>query len=572
MGIDNRYLIFKNIQPGLTVAEAATVDSVLLKLRSKGITFNLVKSAWAVNISDNSLDLISQSGAVVEIIIDRTVDLSDLEFETLSYLKIKNRFGQALYLEPKTSTTDTKSFMTDSINSIGYYEFGFGMRKIDCYKFNSENVLNNKIFPYDFVNSIDKDNLSATENINQDITLPDGGVIHKDYVNNYIKYQTIPRYNIGTDHNKQSMKLSVFKENVKKNGINNENFIFNSAVHYGDFGDSANAKYWGAYPEIYPEIIFNTTRSIDYNEYDMKIESATNKITIIKKVDNTTISYDFNPTTDELILYVREPGTWKATKRFDGTDYDKAWKIQTIQDDIQLIEDSNTAILTLNDIKLYDISNFKKDFIIGIDSFLGDEKNRITKTNAKYNLYSKVIKTPREVTIKNFPSLEKPARDIYANFAFGIGKYDKRSGRLLEDPNFQMQVSVKGYQLVSYENRDSLNLEVTSDRDYSEVNILGLGERPEVESYFNKYIISDKGLLPIRMAYYGDCSYRHNLSTSGISYQQLTVNEMDYEFHIHDERASYFDSILKLNIGYITDYYDDAIAVVVWHNIKQEGE
>lgn len=571
MGIDNKYLIFKNIQPGLTVAEAATVDSVLLKLRSNGITFNLVKSAWAVNISDNSLDLISQSGAVVEIIIDRTVDLSDLEFETLSYLKIKNRFGQALYLEPKTSTTDTKSFMTDSINSIGYYEFGFGMRKIDCYKFNSENVLSNKIFPYDFVNNIDKNNLSATENINKDITLPDGGVIHKDYVNNYIKYQTIPRYNIGTDNNKQSMKLSVFKENISKNS-NNENFIFNSAVHYGNFGDSANAKYWGAYPEIYPEIIFNTTRSIDHNEYDMKIESATNKIIIIKNADNTTISYDFNPATDELILYVREPGVWKAAKRFDGADYNKAWKIQTIQDDIQLIEDSNTATLTLDDIKLYDISNFKKDFITGINSFLGDEENRVSKTNAKYNLYSKVIKTPREVTIKNFPSLEEPARDTYANFAFGIGKYDTRSGRLLADPNFQMQVSVKGYQLVSYENRDSINLEITTDRDYSEVNILGLGERPKVESYFNKYIISDIGLLPIRMAYYGDCSYRHNLSTSGISYQQLTVNEMDYEFHIHDERASYFDSILKLNIGYITDYYDDAVALVVWHNIKQEGE
>ena len=41
MGIDNKYLIFKNIQPGLTVAEAATVDSVLLKLHSMGITFNL---------------------------------------------------------------------------------------------------------------------------------------------------------------------------------------------------------------------------------------------------------------------------------------------------------------------------------------------------------------------------------------------------------------------------------------------------------------------------------------------------------------------------------------------------
>ena len=569
MGIDNRYLIFKSIQPGLTVAEAATVDSVLLKLRSKGITFNLVKSAWAVNISDNSLDLISQSGAVVEIVIDRTVDLSDLEFETLSYLKIKNRFGQALYLELKKSTVDTKTFITDSINSIGYYEFGFGMRKTDCYKFNSKNVLNNKIFPYDFVNSINNDNLSATENINQNITLPDGTVISSEYLEKNIKYQTIPRYNIGSDKNKQSMKLSVFKENVTKDGVDNQNYIFQTPIHYEGFGDSANAKYWGAYPEIYPEIIFNTTRSTDYNEYDMKIESATNKITIIKNADNTTISYDFNPATDELILYVREPGTWKATKRFDGTDYNNAWKIQTIQDDIQLIEDSNTATLTLNDIKLYDISNFKKDFITGIDSFLGDEKNRITKTNAKYNLYSKVIKTPREVMIKNFPSLEKPARDTYANFAFGIGKYDKRSGQLLANPNFQMQVSVKGYQLVSYENRNSLNLEVTSDRDYSEVNILGLGERPEVESYFNKYITSDKGLLPIRMAYYGDCNYHHNLSTSGISYQQLTVNEMDYKFHIHDERASYFDSILNLNIGYITDYYDDAIALVVWHNTKE---
>lgn len=568
MGIDNKYLIFKNIQPGLTVAEAATVDSVLLKLHSMGITFNLKADDWAVNVSANSLDLISQSSAVVEIVITRTVDLSDLEFETLSYLKIKNRFGQALYLEPTASTTDFKSFMIYNISSIGYYEFGFGMRKIDCYKFNSENVLNNKIFPYDFVNSIDKDNLSATENINQDITLPDGGVIHKDYVNNYIKYQTIPRYNIGTDNNKQSMKLSVFKENVSKNS-NDKNFIFNSAVHYEGFGDSTNAKYWASYPEIYPEIIFNTTRSTDFNEYDMKIESATNKITIIKNANNTTISYDFNPATDELILYVREPGTWKATKRFDGSDYNKAWKIQTIHDDIQLIEDSNTATLTLDDIKLYDISNFKKDFITGINSFLGDEENRISKTNAKYNLYSKVVKTPREVTIKNFPSLEKPARDTYANFAFGIGKYDTRSGRLLADPNFQMKVSIKGYQLVSYENRDSINLEITTDRDYSEVNILGLGERPEVESYFNKYIISDIGLLPIRMAYYGDCNYRHNLSATGVSYQQLIVNEMDYEFHTHDERASYFDSILKLNIGYITDYYDDAVALVVWHNTKE---
>lgn len=571
MGIDNKYLIFKNIQPSLTVEDAATVDSVLLKLHSMGITFNLKADDWAVNVSANSLDLISQSSAVVEIVITRTVDLSDLEFETLSYLKIKNRFGQALYLEPTASTTDFKSFMIYNISSIGYYEFGFGMRKIDCYKFNSENVLSNKIFPYDFVNNIDKDNLSATEDINKDITLPDGGVIHKDYVNNYIKYQTIPRYNIGTDNNKQSMKLSVFKENVSKNS-NDKNFIFNSAVHYGGFGDSTNAKYWASYPEIYPEIIFNTTRSTDFNEYDMKIESATNKITIIKNADNTTISYDFNPATDELILYVREPGTWKATKRFDGTDYNKAWKIQTIQDDIQLIEDSNTATLTLDDIKLYDISNFKKDFITGINSFLGDEENRISKTNAKYNLYSKVVKTPREVTIKNFPSLEKPARDTYANFAFGIGKYDTRSGRLLADPNFQMKVSIKGYQLVSYENRDSINLEITTDRDYSEVNIFGLGERPEVESYFNKYIISDIGLLPIRMAYYGDCNYRHNLSATGVSYQQLIVNEMDYEFHIHDERASYFDSILKLNIGYITDYYDDAVALVVWHNIKQEGE
>ena len=43
----------------------------------------------------------------------------------------------------------------------------------------------------------------------------------------------------------------------------------------------------------------------------------------------------------------------------------------------------------------------------------------------------------------------------------------------------------------------------------------------------------------------------------------FTDYEMDYKFHIHDERTSYFDSILKLNIGYITDYYDDAVALVV---------
>lgn len=571
MGIDNKYLIFKNIQPGLTVAEAATVDSVLLKLHSMGITFNLKADDWAVNVSANSLDLISQSSAVVEIVITRTIDLSDLEFETLSYLKIKNRFGQALYLEPTASTTVFKSFMIYNISSIGYYEFGFGMRKIDCYKFNSENVLNNKIFPYDFVNSIDKDNLSATEDINQDFTLPDGGVLSKDYISKNIKYQTIPRYNIGIDNNKQSMKLSIFKENVSKNS-NDENFIFNTAVHYGDFGDSANAKYWASYPEIYPSIIFNTTRSWDYERYLVQIKSSTNKVEITNENTNVSNSYDFNPATDELILYVREIGQWEVAQKFTDKNINKAWKINSATDNIQLIEDSNTATLKFKNIEMYNISNINKDTQLYLHSgALRKEENKINVSNTKYNSYNRVIKTPNQVVVE-FPPLNKAARKSNSSFSFELGKYD-RNGGLIQNPRFEMKLlSIQGYQLVSDKNIDSVGIRITEDtsKDVSSINIPSVGLTTTVESQFNKYIHSQVGLLPYSMPFYGDCDLFYETSTDARSYYRLKVNKRNYEFinHIYGSTNT-FHSTLQLNIGYINEYVKDAVALVIWHNTKK---
>lgn len=568
MGIDNRYLIFKNIQPGLTDND---VDSVLLKLRSKGITFNLVKSAWAVNISDNSLDLISQSGTVVEIIIDKTIDLSDAEFEALSYLKIKNRLGKALYVGLKTSTTTTKTFTSDNINTIGYYEFGFGMKKTDCYKFNSKNVLNNKIFPYDFVDHIDDSNLSTSEDMSQDFTLSDGVVISKNYLDKNIKYQTIPRYNIGTDINKQSMKLSVLKENVLKNDNNNGNYVFTKSIHYGDFGDSANAKYWASYPEIYPAIIFNTTRSWDYERYLIQIENNTNKVKIVNERTNDTKYYDFNPITDKLILYIRKPGKWEAKNKFNSAEDSKAWKINSMVDKIQLLKDTNTATLSFTDIEMYDISDISKNTNYYLYSTLGNKENKVNTTDIKCNTYKKIIHTPSTVTME-FPSLNKAAWKSRRSFSFAIGEYDKKWS-LIKNPDFKINPSIIGYQLVSYENKDNIGVGIIEENDISDININSNDYNTMmVESQFYKYIRSNVGFFPSQLPYYGGCDYYHKTYNDS-SYCSLKINGMDYNFtNVVQESGASFNGVLKLKIGYFNTNEQDAVALVVWHNIKQEGE
>lgn len=142
------------------------------------------------------------------------------------------------------------------------YLWDDGNRLIDMIE-NQSSYIQNSI-------SFVKESEEVKSNFTENLTSNSNVIIYKEFLNKIASNYKIPNYRINGD---DRHKIIRFNDNqntldkTKEEGLKGQ-FLDGEAGKNNDF----NAKYWGAMPQIYPEIVYNDWESINANSNDIQLQ------------------------------------------------------------------------------------------------------------------------------------------------------------------------------------------------------------------------------------------------------------------------------------------------------------
>ena len=318
------------------------------------------------------------------------------------------------------------------------------------------NTLNDKIeshFPHLKESVIIKDG-RGTYNTNftiEDKISSDGGEIFGDDLRlSGVTKTPIPDYRISSDVNEKHFEVLNFPlnrvdmtEEDKKQG----QFSFQSGFQQDNTNEKVNPKYFGATPQVYPEVVFNATSSNDLNE-EGKLKS--HQITYINGNILIFDGKEYNlHSNDEVVFYIREQGNYTSESEPTLDNL-----IIPIDVNLELNENSNvTSSLQFNNMGVYTRQT-------GLDLNFTVENNYLNyfKQGESLNkkLYKKIIKTYGN-TVDSNPIMMPPITGASCRLSNNkknittIGNYDYNKNNSNEISNIVFKNTV------TYNNKCTIN-------------------------------------------------------------------------------------------------------------------
>ena len=410
----------------------------------------------------------------------------------------------------------------------------------------------------------------------------DGGEISGDNLRlSGVTKTPIPDYKISSDVSEKHFEILNFPQNrisMTENDKKQGQFSFGNGFQQDNSSNKTNPKYFGAIPQVYPEVVFNATNNNDLNK-EGKLKSHQINYIVGNKLIFDGKEYNLH-SNDEVVFYIREQGNYTPNSQptLDNLiiPIDVNLELKNLDIDI-------TSSLYFNNMGVYARQT-------GLDMNFTLENNYLgyfKQNESDKTLHKKIIKTYGNTVGSNpiaMPPITGASYSLSSNkkniTAIGDYNYNKNNNNEISNVIFKSAVTYNNKCMI-----DNLQYIGVTPSCYENQTTYAY---PSIPTYISSNEWSHKidfyseaswivGCFPPIISYFKDCDDTIDVSSPSVTnVESVVVNNTEYKYYrwhwtaIGSTSIDRINKNVELQIGYKNKIQKDtfALAVVIWRNGK----